>query len=62
VNEKVQNLIQAAGALAEVAKISYDSFRTSGFTSSQALTLTQTVLCTQMQIAAMNSTQPEGGD
>ena len=56
-NEEVRDLIQAAGALAEVAKISYDSFRTSGFTSSQALTLTQTVLCTQMQIAATHPSQ-----
>jgi hypothetical protein len=60
VNEKVRALIQAAGALAEVSKITYDNFLQAGFTPMQALTLTQTVLSTQMQIAAMNSTPEDG--
>jgi hypothetical protein len=60
VNEKVQQLIAAAGALAEVSKITYDNFVRAGFTQMQALTLTQTVLSTQMQIAAMNSAPEDG--
>ena len=59
-NEKVQSLINAAGALAEVSKITYDNFVRTGFTQVQALSLTQTVLSVQMLISAMCPPQGEG--
>ena len=50
-NEKIRQLLDAVGAMAEMCKASYDSFVDAGFTPVQALALTQAFLQTILQMA-----------
>lgn len=50
-NEKIQELLNAVGAMAEVCKASYDSFVGAGFTPLQALQLTQTFLSATLRMS-----------
>ena len=49
-NEKIQELLNAVGAMAEMCKASYDSFIAAGFASPQAMMLTQTFLQTSLRM------------
>lgn len=50
-NEKIQELLNAVGAMAEVCEASYDSFIAAGFEPLQAIMLTQTFLQTTLQMS-----------
>lgn len=50
-NEKIRQLLDAVGAMAEMCRASYDSFVDAGFTPVQALALTQTFLQTTLMMA-----------
>lgn len=50
-NEGLKNLINGAGALAEIANIQYNAFINAGFSESQAMYLTGKFIQAELTIA-----------
>lgn len=50
-NEKIQELLTAVGAMAEVCKAAYDRFVGAGFTPLQAMQLTQAFLSATLRMS-----------